>query len=169
MRASVLIFCFLLLSLGSYGQSKKEKKKAKALQEFQQMDTLINSKNFEFNADWATTSGGRRINLINNPNWLKVMNDSVDLFLPYFGTGQVPSNSLTDGGLTYQGIPESYELDINEKKMSYMIRIRTKGAGEQLDLTLQVYGNGSAYINVSSTVRTFIKYQGSLGKIKNPK
>ena len=111
------LFLLVFFSHNLLAQSKKEEKAEIAENEFVKTKKLIDSEQYTFNADWAITSGGRRINLIGNPNYVKINKDSVDVVLPYFGVAHSANPTLGgDGGIKYNGTASNYKVKVNDKK-----------------------------------------------------
>ena len=116
----MLIGLFASLTLSA--QSKKEQKEAKAKKEFQEMKAIIESEEFDFQADWATPAQGRRRSLASNANFLKFGKDSVDIYLPYFGSSSSGGAAMTsDGGIVYSGPKTKFKLSVDDKKQKNCI------------------------------------------------
>jgi len=165
MKKVVLLFVSLLfVSTTLIGQTKAEKKalKAEAAQkEYTKMKTLIESGIYTFVAEWANSQRGGRINMMGNPNYLKMDNENVDAFLPYFGVVQAPSMS-GNAGVEFSGPVTNYRVDYNDKKQKVLIRFKAKNSSESFNLTLTVFQNGNASLNLSSSGRNSISYDGKV-------
>lgn len=161
-----LLFFTILLSSSINAQSKKEEKKAKAQKEFEATKKLVESEDFEFQADWATPASGRRVSLTTNPNFLKYSKDSVDIYLPYFGQITGGGASLTgDGGIVCNGPRNKYKMTVDDKKQKIIIDFEVSNKDDTFKFNMQVYKSGSTFINVNSNFRNTISYDG---KIKSP-
>jgi len=148
-------------------QTKKEQKQAKALKEFEATKTLVESEEFEFQADWATTAKGKRISLTSNPNFVKYSKDSVDIYLPYFGTITSGGASLSgDGGIVCKGPRDKFKMSVNDKKQKITIDFEVSDRNDTYKFNMSVYKSGSTFINVNSNYRNTISYDG---KIKSSK
>ena len=160
------IITFVALSLficaSVNGQSKKEKKAAKALEEYVEMKALIETKEYDFQADWATTvPGGRRINLASNPNFLKIDKDSANIYLPFFGTSTTGGGAMTnDGGITIFDVMENYEMEFDDKKQKITVKFAANKKNERYLFQLIIFRSGNTMINVNSNYRSGIKYEG---------
>lgn len=168
MKKIGIMFAIVLLSVSTVvGQSKKEKKEQAAAAEFENIKKLIDSKSYVFEAEWANTFGGKRINLTTNPNYLKITKDSADIFLPYFGVGHTSNNYKSgEGGIVFKGILEEYDVVINEKKQTHTIKFKGRNKSELYEFSMLVYKSGNSNVNVNSSGRSGIKYDG---KTKAPK
>ena len=156
-----LLLIALFFSVSISAQSKKEKKQAESLKQFNEMKEIIESEEFEFLADWATTARGRRISLTTNVNFLKFSKDSIDIYLPYFGSSISGGATMTsDGGIVYSGPKTKYKMSVNDKKQKINIAFTASDKNDTFDFSLTIFKGGSTNINVNSNYRTSIKYDG---------
>ena len=168
MRSKVaLTLILLLLTLAASGQTRKEKKEMKEKEREEQFvatGQLLESGSFEFNADWANSFQGARINLVTNPNHLRMEGESAKIYLPYYGVAHTSDLAFSNqGGIVYEGSLEDYRLEVNEKKMEYTIRFRCKADRENLEFIMTVYASGHSRLNVNSNIRTGMTYEGQTG------
>ena len=154
----------VLISTTSWAQTKKEKKEMKAREEAEQFEAikeLINSGTYEFYADWANSFQGRRINLITNPNQLKMNQKEASIYLPYFGVAHNSSPAYSNmGAMEFEGTVENYQIKVNEKKKQVAVSFRCKAKREVIDFTLTVFPDGNSRLNANSSVRTGMNYDG---------
>jgi len=154
----------VLISATSWAQTKQEKKEMKAREEaeqFEDIKKLINSGAYEFYADWANSFQGRRINLITNPNHLKMNQKEASIYLPYFGVAHNSSPAYSNmGAMEFEGTVENYMIKVNEKKKQTTVSFRCKAKREVIDFTLTVFPDGNSRLNANSSVRTGMKYDG---------
>lgn len=163
----VLMLIGLFVSLTLSAQSKKEQKEAKAKKEFQEMKALIESEEFDFEADWATPVQGRRRSLASNANFLKFRKDSIDIYLPYFGSSSSGGAAMTsDGGIVYSGPKTKFKLSVDDKKQKIMIDFVASDNNDTFVFNMSIFRGGNTLINVSSNYRSSIKYDG---KTRGPK
>lgn len=162
----VLLLFSIFIGTSLNAQSKKELKKAKALEEFEATKKLVDSEDFEFQADWATTAKGKRITLTTNPNFVKYGKDSVDVYLPYFGQINGGGASLTgDGGIVCNGPMNKYKKSVDDKKQKIIIDFEVSNKDDTFKFNMSIFKSGNAFINVNSNFRNTISYDG---KIKAP-
>lgn len=160
-RSLVILIIGLVFSISLNAQSKKEQKQAKAAKEFEEMKALIESKEFDFQADWATTAQGRRISLTTNANFLKFNKDTVNIYLPYFGVATSGGLAMTDdGGIIYYGTVEKYRMSVNEKKKKIIIDFVARGKNDTYEINMSIFKGGNTLINLISNFRSSIKYDG---------
>lgn len=90
---------------------------------------------------------------------LKVSKDTVEAYLPFFGkTNSIPG-SLSDNGINFKATDFKYTLQ-EKKKGGWNIKITLKDAGETKQLSLTVSATGYATLQVTSTNREFITFNG---------
>lgn len=154
----------VLVSATSWAQTKQEKKEMKAREEAEQFEAikeLIDSGTYEFYADWANSFQGRRINLITNPNHLKINQNEASIYLPYFGVAHNSSPAYSNmGAMEFEGTVENYKIKVNEKKKQTTVSFRCKAKREVIDFTLTVFPDGNSRLNANSSVRTGMNYDG---------
>ncbi|WP_373519372.1 DUF4251 domain-containing protein [Pricia sp.] len=150
----------------------------------QALDSLVSQRRFEVRSDWAMPmatasmnsisnsgllppgSSAGQISLIGNANYLKMMGDSVAIYLPYFGERQMGGGYDNDGpGIEFEGIPEDMKVSKNDAKQRYDIRFSMKDDSENFNVNLSLYQNLSSMINVNSSQRFPIRYSGTVDKI----
>lgn len=100
------------------------------------------------------------INMVNNPNYLRVKNDSVFLDMPYYGEIQMGMGYNRDTGLKFKGIPEKRNIEFNKKKEKYTITYTLKADNENLRLFLVLFPNKTARLDINSSNRSTIFYYG---------
>ncbi len=162
MKNTVFILLLCLFSLGfsasAQEKSKKELRAEKELQKQKEIQTLIDNKNFVFEAQKLTPQGGRLINLDYNTYFLKFNTDNTTCDLPFFGRGFNVGYGGTDGGIKFEGKPEN--IKIENKKNSAIIKTTVRGQNDIYDLLLNVFYNGTATLSVISNNRGPISYDG---------
>lgn len=149
-----------------------------------EIDTWIqDKKRFEAVMDWAYPmasqalnaianaglippgSNVNSINLVGNPNYVRMKGDSIQMYVPFFGERQmVTSYNPTQGGFEFDGIPKKLDIQKNEQKQEYTIRFTAKmeDGNEYCDITLNIYPDQSISMNINSTHRISINYKGKI-------
>jgi hypothetical protein len=156
---SILVVFFCLFSSVSFAQekSKKELKAERELQKQKDIETLIDSKKFDFEAQKATPQGGRFIILDYSTYFLKFSPDKITCDLPFFGRGfNIPYGG--DGGIKFEGTPENMRID--KKNKNYDLRVTVRGENDIYDLRLTIFFNGNATLFINSNNRASISYDG---------
>jgi hypothetical protein len=166
MKALVLT-CFLSFSvLIGFAQekTKQQLKEEKKLAKQKEVEALVNSKEYEFVAVTAYPQGTRSVDMISNPNYLRVKNDSIFSEMPYFGraySGVVYGGS---GGLDFKGAIQDFSISKNKKE--YTIKAKVKDNSDSYTVNLTVFFEGNASLTIYSIHRNSINYRGSIDKIK---
>ncbi len=165
MKKIILTILLLSFIIPLSAQSRKEKKKIKEekeIEEYVSLKDFVDSNKVNFEADWATTNTGKRINLIGNSNYLKIDNKETDIYLPFFGTAHSGSVGFGgNGGIEFKGAMDNYSVKFNDKKRLATIKFSAKEKSENFDFTLTLYGNKNANLTVSSNSRSNMNYSGN--------
>ena len=121
-------------------------------------------RNFEIENDWSNPLNMNRINLIDNPNYVRMKGDSVSIFLPYFGTRHMGGGYNSDNAIKVDNVIQ--ELKIKDKSGSSQLQFTANSSrnNESYQFMIEIYRNGSTYIGVNSSQRSTINYQGKLTK-----
>lgn len=161
---SLMLLSFLTLPALAQETSKRELKAKRELQKQKEIEALINSKNFVFEAQKVMPQGGRLLNLDYNTYFLKFNEAKTTCDLPFFGRGFNVPYGGGDGGIKFEGVPDN--IQIEKKKKSYNIKATVKGKDDVYNLFFSIYFNGGATLSVNSNNRASISYDG---EIKAPK
>ncbi|MCD0471506.1 DUF4251 domain-containing protein [Flavobacterium sp. JAS] len=153
----LMLFCFFNMAVFGQEKTKKELKAERELKKQKETDSLINSKNFVFEAQRAQPLGTRQINLDYNTYFLKFNTTKTTCDLPFFGRAYNVAYG-GDGGIKFEGVPEN--IQIEKKKKSYNVKATVKGKDDVYDLLFSVFYDGGATLSVNSNNRTSISYQG---------
>lgn len=146
--------------------------------ELNTLKEVVENQNFKFVANSATPmaiagvrglesllpvgSNLANINLIGNPNYLIIKNDSLKFYMPYFGERRMGgAYGTSNNGLSYHGVIKNLDTEFNAKKNSYQINCKINESQENLALTLTMYANKSASLRVISSHRNAINYTGN--------
>lgn len=125
---------------------------------------LAQERAFSVTSDWAFPLGGNRINLIGNPNYIRFKNDSVEGFLPYFGTVHMLANYGGEGGISFHDIPKNYQVIPNKNGKEVKVNFDIESKSENFEINLILFRNNSASISVNSAYRNSISYTGTFQK-----
>jgi hypothetical protein len=168
----------ILLSIVSCGSSKVYTAQEKA-----NLEKLVTDQNFEIELQWArplvTNSlnqladaglfrpgdNASQINLQGNQNIFKFENDTVSANLPYYGERQMGGGYNSDGGgIDFKTTPKELTLTKDDDKDYYLMEfnVRDKDSNENYDVSLTLYPSLSAIINIWSSQRNTIQYNGTL-------
>ena len=159
----LVLLCFLHSPVFAQEKSKKELKAEKEQQQQKEIESLINSKSFVFEAQKVNPQGGRVIILDYNTYFLKFNTEKTTSDLPFFGRAFNVAYG-GDGGIKFEGVPEN--IKIEKKKKSYILKATVKGKDDVYNLTFSIFLNGGATLFVNSNNKASISYDG---EIKAPK
>jgi hypothetical protein len=162
---SLLIITLFFVS-PSIAQSKKEVKAAKKQQDFELTKELINSKQYEFTGDWATSNSGRRINLISNPTYIKIDNTTGDGYLPFFGISYSGAAYNGGGGIEFKNELENYTVTFNDTKYVATIKFNVKGKNDYYAIIARVFSDGNTSITITSNNRSVMNYSGNTAALE---
>lgn len=99
--------------------------------------------------------------LLNGDEYFKFKGDSLSVYLPYFGTQQLPAEyNKANQGIQFELPYESYKQDYNEKKKVHTLKVRLKSNREFLTVIVKLFRNRKATVYVNSSHRTAINYDG---------
>jgi len=160
-KLSILLVLLSLLSIPIFAQekTKKELKAERDLQKQKEIEALIDSKKFDFEAQKANPLGGRLIILDYNTYFLKFDTEKTTCDLPFFGRAfNVPYGG--DGGIKFEGIPEN--IKVEKKKKSYTVTATVKGKDDVYTLMFSIFSDGGATLSVNSNNRASISYTGEV-------
>jgi hypothetical protein len=165
----LLLMILTIFTIPAYTQTKEEKKQQKeelAQKEYESTKKLIDSKMYVFNATWLTTQGGRRIDIRGNINQVEVKNNLTKASMQYFGVVTV-SRFSSDGGVEFDSEIEDYKVKYIDKKKKIIISYSAKNKAEKYEVTITVFKNGSAFVDLYSSYKNNISYEGDLSPIIN--
>lgn len=179
MRSLISLLCIFLLLFVTvaavFGQDKSSKREAKRASEekhYQSTKQIVETGEFVFVADWATTQKGRRINLISNPNQFEISDQKAQASMPYFGAVQMYDMS-GQGGINIEGPVENYEVKYNERKkrITVTFKARSSTGNETYVCTFNIGATGGTSLSITSGARNRISYSGQIKALSdtNPK
>lgn len=142
------------------------------------LETLVESRNFKIESDWAhplTTAAMQQvfnsgllqigsspgaINLIGNPNWLTISGDSITSYLPYFGERQ---NNVgygeRNGAIELNSEIKDYKV-AKGKRNSYVITCNANSKSENFNVVIELFPNLKSTIRMAGNSRNPISYSG---------
>lgn len=137
----------ILFASGAGAQDKSEEVKQ-----------LIQSKHFTFRAQSALSSrlGTRQLT---SDYDVRLAGDSMATYLPYFGRAYSIPYGTNEGGIRFNSTDFTYQVK-ERKKGGWEILMVPKDAGDVRQLLLSVTKAGYATLNVTSTNKEPISYNG---------
>ena len=161
----LMLFSLLLILTTTYTFSQGTQSKKESLIQFEKtlIDTLVDqlaSGKFYFEATWATTSTGERINLATTPNFLQLNDLHAVANLPYFGIAHSPA--FTAGGINFDNAILEYDTKYSDKNERTTITYSVKNKTELFAVILTVFENKKVNVAINSNYRGTITYSGNL-------
>ena len=147
-----LCFAIFITISGSISAQIKSEKEAR-------IQRLLESKNFTFVAESANPMSGGNIRLTSSNYQLKFYKDSLDSFLPYFGTAFRAQYGASQSPLIFSSSDFTYEAKTS-RKGSLTITIKINNPGDPDVLTLSVSPLGYGTLQVNSIDRQPITFYG---------
>src|SRR6478735_6588494 len=145
-----------------HAQKKDEadKKTVESLQSAFLMEKMLLEKQYVFKAQtFLTTSSGTR-QLTPNEYDIRLKKDSLIVFLPYFGQSYSAQMSRVDGdGIKLASNKFDYSA-VEKKNGKWLVSIKPKDSREVQLLYLTIFNNGAAMLQVTSTNREPMTYNG---------
>ncbi len=148
--------------------SRKTQREQKKIEKQKQIEVLINSKEFVFEATKALPQGGKMIILTGSSYTVKFNPETIESYLPFYGRAYSVDYG-GDGGIKFQGKPDEYKVVTQNAGKGYDINARIKSPKDYYKLHLSVSTNGSATLIVDSNQRSSISYYGSIEKLEEVK
>lgn len=148
--------------------------------ELEKLSNLMESRNFEIQANWALPmntvglqnvfnalrpvgSTAARINLIGISSFLKMEGDTISANLPYYGERQMGgAYNNRDSGIKFEDVPDDLIIEFNEAKDRYEISFSANQGIEDYSVNMLVLPNLKSYININSSQRFSIRYEGKI-------
>lgn len=130
---------------------------------YRQIVEEVSDLEFEIENEWANPTQYQRVNLIGNPNRIKFENDTVEVYLPFFGERYVGGAYDRDGGaIQFEGKPENLDIREDRQKGAVIVSFEGNRKSENLDFIITIFKNGVARTIVRSSQRETISYDGKL-------
>jgi len=117
------------------------------------------NQSLQFDSRFVQPARGRSLNITGN-YFLRITPDKVVADLPYFGRAySAPIGS--EGGIKFESADFDYQVrDI--KKGGKEVSIKVNNSPVVREMTLTVFGNGSADLRVTPVNKQFISYRGEV-------
>lgn len=149
--------------------------------EIEKLDSLIAGKSFEIEATWARPLVTHSINSVENAgllpwgstadlidisgsnSYLRIKVDSLVANLPYFGERQLGGTyNNNNNGIQFEGVPKDLKIVKEKNNQVYRLDFIIRGDIETYDVSVRVYPNLNSSINITSSHRTAISYNGQI-------
>lgn len=119
---------------------------------------MLEEGNFVFKAQMALPMSGRSRHLTSAYD-MKVSEDAIITYLPYFGRAYRAPSDLTGGGIDFESTDFKYTVE-ERRKGGWQVRIVPNDVQDVRQLFLTVSESGSASLRVNSDRRQSISFNG---------
>lgn len=175
----ILLLSFVVVSCGTSREATAE--------ENERLEQLLQDKYFEFDLQFArplpTNSltqlanaglfrpgdNASQINLQGSSAVFKFEGDTVTADLPFFGERQFGGGFNTDTGIKFEGIPKDLKITKDEKRNNYQVNFNIKEGSKSYQVNLTIYPSLKGTININSSQRFPMRYDGSVNVLEVPK
>ena len=161
-RLIILAFLILVAASGSVHAQEKKSKKERQQEQAEKVQKMVEAQNYKFVAQRAFPMSGRSIDLASQYD-LRVSNDTISAYLPYFGRAYVAPRNPSEGGIKFESKDFDYRLE-NAKKGGWNAFITIKDAGRRIGMILTITASGSANLSVNDDTRQTISFNGNIEK-----
>lgn len=128
------------------------------------LKNLLSTKTFVFKAQSAWPLQGTVVQL--SPGFdVKILNDSINTYLPYFGRAYQTSYNASNGGISFTSTRFEYKLK-EKNKGGWELVIKPTDVKDINQLIYSVSTNGYATLQVTSNSRQAISFYGIIEKMK---
>lgn len=159
----LFITCPLLVTFSQcLNAQKNEKNDAKKIA----FKNMVDSQSFVFEAQSVTPLGGGFRNLTSSYD-VSVTKDSMVSYLPFFGRAYNPPINPNELALEFTSTNFTYSISPH-KKNGWDILIKPKDKTDVEQYLFTVFDNGRASLNVTSTSRDAISFNGYVRGKKQP-
>ena len=155
LKKRILLLLTLFITTATFAQATKESKQQQKAEEIQ---NLIQSKNYVFTAQTVLPETGRTINLTSTYD-MRLSGDTLRSDLPYFGRAYEAPIDPSQGGIHFKSTNFNYTIK-DRKKGGWDITIVPKDTRDVRQMFLTVFENGYASLNVLSETRQAISFNG---------
>lgn len=164
MISALVAICTLgALSTSHAQQTNQEKKDAKMAA----LKAIIDSQNYVFKAQQALSMGGRNVQLTTDYD-LTITHEKIVSYLPYYGRAYSAPMDPTQGGIQFTSKDFDYTIT-PRKKGGWTVSLKPKDYRDVQQMTLTISDAGYASLQVTSTNRQPISFQGYIAAVKPKK
>lgn len=132
----------------------------------EEIKNWVTNKNFEIENNWLHPLSGGQVNLMTNPNYIRMHNDSLFVDLPYYGIRRFGGGYPPDGGIRYEGLVTNFKSNEELEKQKLNVSFEAIGAKESFTFVLTVFSNKRTILRVISNMRDVITYRGFIEEWK---
>jgi len=157
---SIILFFSCYATYAQGNQSRREQRQARTVE----VQRMIEMQDYKFVAQRTNPMQGRSISLTSAYD-LRVGNDTISAYLPYFGRAYIAPMDPLDGGIKFESSDFTYQLE-QARRGGWIAKITIRDARHRIDMVLQISTNGSASLSVNDVTRQPITFSGIIGRRK---
>ncbi|TDH29108.1 DUF4251 domain-containing protein [Segetibacter sp. 3557_3] len=161
---SIYMLFAAMLTVAACGVARDSSKTNNDSSRRTNIEQLINARDFRFNVQTATPTGGRVIQLTSQYD-LRISRDTIQSDLPFFGRAFSAPVDPTRGGFRFTSTKFEYTVQ-PKRKGGWDILIRPQDAQDVRQLSLSVTSSGYGTLQVTSNNRQGISYYGTITQRK---
>lgn len=169
MGTKKVLLALLMMIVLSSGFAQKMSKKAlrekNKIEKQQQIDSLMNSREFVFVAIRALPMGGGSVDLTGNSNSVKFHPEKIESDMPFFGRAYSIEYG-GNGGLMFEGKPIEYKVVTLKESKGYDVDATVSVPRDSYKLSLYVSPDGSASLTINSNQRSSMSFNGNIVKFE---
>jgi hypothetical protein len=159
-KSALLLIIATLMFNTTYAQTAKKDRETKKQAEIK---SLVDAKSYVFKAQYAQPMrGGQRY--LTSEYDLRVGQDSLIAYLPYFGRAYVAPIYPEDAGMMFTAT--KFDYTITENKNGWDIAFNPKDAKDVRNIRMNISKDGYATLSITSQNRDLITYQGYIEQKK---
>jgi hypothetical protein len=153
-----VLFLVLITITASQAINAQETKKEKEQEKTAAIKSLVEAKSFVFKAQTMMPMRGRTRQLTSEYD-LRVFNDTLMSYLPYFGRAYSAPINPGEGGIQFTSTDFDYKVT-ERRKGGWEITIQPKDVRDIRQVLLNVFESGNASLQVISNNRDPIFFNG---------
>ena len=165
-----ILFVLAVFFLGINAIKAQTTRKERQAEKVASINKMVNDTSYVFEANYADPmNGGQKV--LTSEYDLKITRDTVTAFLPYYGRAYMAPNTpdVNEGGIKFTSTNFSYKMQ-KKKNGTWSILIKKKDTNltdwrDVQSLTLDISPQGYASLEVISTNRDPISFDGNIEKI----
>jgi len=152
---------YTLLVLFIFGSATAQVKAEKTVTS---LETLLNTKNFEFIANTMIPMSGGTKNLVGSNYSITFTPEMIISNMPFYGRAYSGMALSRDKGMRFKGKPENFTITNTDK--GFEINAEVEGENDTYFISITAGNSGFATLAISSNDRGVISYQGEIVSIK---
>ena len=108
------------------------------------------------------------INLSSSKSFITIHKDSINGYLPYYGTRHTAGRIGENGSIQFHDLPKNYSERLDPKTLTHHIafEIPQKRSSEFFQIQIQIYPTKNVQVIVNSSQRDGISYKGTAQELK---